>query len=79
MQQYVPLLTNVSVKPLENAFFTNKKMQLKIEVKFINRTKFIILFVKEKKLLKSVASFITITATDLKLLQQCNSRVNYHK
>ena len=51
MQQYVPLLTHVSVKPLENAFFTNKKMQLKIEVKFINRTKFIILLVMEKKLL----------------------------
>ena len=60
VSQYIPLLSNISVKPLENAFFIDKKLQSKIEVVFINRTKFIISFVKEKNFFRAVASVNTI-------------------
>ena len=74
MQKFVPLLSKISVKPLENAFFIDKKLQSNVEVIFINRTKFIILFVKERtqNFFSAVASVNTTTATNLKLLEQRN-------
>ena len=74
MQKFVPLLSKISVKPLENAFFIDKKLQSNTEVIFINRTNFIILFVKERtqNFFSAVASVNTTTATNLKLLEQRN-------